>query len=130
MDTPISFVPEVFSPEDLRLGVWKVVQEVWSPYREAWWLIHDRGVQVPLTRAEHAVLACLYRSPGRWVPGEVLVQAVLRTWSAPPHRQRRTTVDIRVVLGRLRTKARRVGLVLPVQCVATRYCWWTGPSAS
>ena len=130
MNSPIR--PADSDPDSARLqvGPWRLVLDAWVPRKNVWLLVHEDGLELLLTRAEHVVVQCLFEALEAGVPQEVLVQKVLQTWTAPAHRPLRATASIANVVGRLRARGRRLGLKIPIQCVATRYCWGREPAVS
>lgn len=109
-----------------ELGAWKLVLDVESLRRDAWRLSHGSGPSIGLTRAERVLVACLFEAAAQCVSCADITRAILGACAGPDNRQRRTTANLPVTIGRLRRKGRRAGLEIPIHLdagPAPAYCW-------
>lgn len=109
-------------------GGWRLAPD-WQSLRRGAWRLEQGDRSLGLTTAEQALLACLLRAAERSAHGcaacdaDTLTQAVLDVWRASGRKRRRTTANLRVTIGRLRTRARLAGLRLRVRFDAAAGCW-------
>lgn len=108
--------------ETHHAGGWMLVLDLGSLRRDRW-LLTDGRRALPLTRAEHAAIACLFESPDLRATNDALTQAILGTWQFPGTGRRRTTVDLSVTIGRLRSRARRAGIRIVCVRESDSYRW-------
>ncbi|HEX7385992.1 MAG TPA: hypothetical protein VF285_01805 [Castellaniella sp.] len=123
MDLSPRAAPVTSAGKTLCLGSWQLAHDAWAPRSSAWLLVHDQGKCVPLTRVERALVQHLFEAVHNEAHPDTLVQVALQAWDAPANRPLRATANIPVVVGRLRARARKLGLTIPIQRVAARYCW-------
>lgn len=96
----------------------------WSLRQDGWLLAHDDGPRMRLSEVERVIVGMLFAAPEHIVSRDMLTAAVLEVWKGGPGSRRRASVNLPLLVGRLRTKGRQLDLRVPVRLVDGRAFAW------